>query len=103
MRRKKLGHKDLKRASSQKLIARAGAKGRFHLLRDHRLRLRGWLRVVVPPAAKFHELKIGERIVLCNGAEAALLLDELRDQAGPTGLMACAKPGAAVAMKIFVE
>ena len=50
-----------------------------------------------------HQLKIGERIALCYRAEAALLLDEFRDQAGPTGLMACAQSGAGVAVKIFVK
>src|SRR5229473_1678676 len=41
--------------------------------------------------------------IIASGTLLTALFDQFCDQAGPAGLMACADPGAIVAMKVFVE
>ena len=48
-------------------------------------------------------LQIRERIPLRDRAAFALLLNELRDQTRPAGLMTGAKSSAGVSVKVFVE
>ena len=48
-------------------------------------------------------LQIRERIALYDRATGALLLDQFRDEAGPTGLMTRAESGAGVAMEVLVK
>ena len=57
----------------------------------------------IRPTGKMPVLQIRERIALRDRAAFALLLNQLRDQTGPTRLMTGAKPGSGVAVEIFVE
>src|SRR5947208_15081523 len=58
---------------------------------------------VLARARVYKELEIAESVRFLDRAEATLLLNELRHQRRPAGLMGGSKTGAIIAIEIFME